>query len=72
VRAPTADLVERLVRAAGFEIDIRLIGADPETDHASRGVARRHHPLEGAAGRDKDRQALPRLRRLRDRMRDEH
>jgi transcriptional regulator with XRE-family HTH domain len=26
VRAPTADLVERLVRAAGFEIDARLIG----------------------------------------------
>jgi uncharacterized protein len=31
-RSPTAELVERLVRAAGFELDCRVISSDPETD----------------------------------------
>jgi hypothetical protein len=31
-RAPTADLIERMIRAAGFELDPRLIPSDPETD----------------------------------------
>jgi transcriptional regulator with XRE-family HTH domain len=31
-RSPTADLVDRLVRAAGFEIDAQLIASDPDQD----------------------------------------
>ena len=40
-RAPTADLVERLVEAAGFEVRVALGEPDPETDSLFERTLRR-------------------------------